>query len=118
MDPGDRLQRALQKIVQARASIVKTAAQWQAQGIETSPLTDPTVEIQEALTQLEILAASLQADSAVTQAVTPAVTQAAGPGVTPAARAAAPFVGAAGRAAEVPPGEPLSDVKVLSIHKK
>ena len=61
MDPEDRLSRALQKIIRARASIVKTAAEWQAGGIETAPLTEPLVEIQEALAQLETLAASLPA---------------------------------------------------------
>ena len=63
MHPQDRLHKALQKIVHARASIIRTAAEWQASGIETSPLTSPLIEIQEALAQLETLAASLPAPS-------------------------------------------------------
>jgi hypothetical protein len=59
MHPRERLHKALQKLVHARASIVRTAAEWQAQGVETSPLTEPMVEIQEAVAQLETLAASL-----------------------------------------------------------
>lgn len=63
MSPQDRLQKALQKIGHARASIIRTAADWQATGVETSPLTTPLVEIQEAVAQLETLAASLPAPS-------------------------------------------------------
>jgi hypothetical protein len=59
MNPQDRLHKAVQKIVQARGAIVRTAAEWQAQGIETSPLAEPLLEIQEALAQLETLAAAL-----------------------------------------------------------
>ena len=61
MSPQDRLHRALQKIGSARAAIIRTAAEWQAAGTETSPLTAPLIEIQEALSQLETLAASLPA---------------------------------------------------------
>jgi hypothetical protein len=61
MHPRDRLHKALQKIVHARASIVRAAAAWQAEGIETVPLSEPLVEIQEALAQLEMLSASLPA---------------------------------------------------------
>ena len=59
MDPQDRLQKALQKIGHARGSIIRVAAEWQAGGHETSPLTEPLCEIQEALSQLETLSASL-----------------------------------------------------------
>jgi hypothetical protein len=59
MNPQDRLHKAVQKIVQARGTIVRVAAGWQAGGIETSPLTEPLLEIQEALAQLETLAAAL-----------------------------------------------------------
>ena len=59
MNPHDRLNRAVQKIVQARGAIVRVAAGWQAGGIETSPLADPLLEIQEALAQLESLANTL-----------------------------------------------------------
>ena len=59
MHPRDRLHKALQKIVHARASIVRTAAAWQAEGVETTPLAEPLVDIQEALAQLETLAVLL-----------------------------------------------------------
>jgi hypothetical protein len=59
MNPQDRLHKAVQKIVQARGAIVRVAADWQSQGIETSPLAEPLLEIQEALAQLETLAAAL-----------------------------------------------------------
>lgn len=59
MHPRGRLHKALQKIVHARDSIVRTAAAWQAEGVETMPLAEPLVDIQEALAQLETLAASL-----------------------------------------------------------
>ena len=59
MDPQDRLQKALQKIGHARGSIIRVAAEWQSGGHETSPLTDPLCEIQEALSQLESLSAAL-----------------------------------------------------------
>ena len=61
MHPQDRLHKALQKIGDARGSIIRTAADWQASGVETSPLTAPLIEIQEALTLLQTLAASLPA---------------------------------------------------------
>ena len=59
MEPEDRLQKALQKIGQARSTIIRVAAEWQSAGHETSPLTEPLCEIQEALNQLETLSASL-----------------------------------------------------------
>ena len=61
MHPQDRLHRALEKICNARGAIIRTAAEWQASGVETSPLTTPLIEIQEAVAQLETLAASLPA---------------------------------------------------------
>ena len=59
----DRLHKAIAKITRARGSIIRTAAAWQAEGIETSPLTEPLFEMQEALAQLELLAASLPASA-------------------------------------------------------
>jgi hypothetical protein len=64
MNPQDRLHKAVGKIVQARGAIVRVAAAWQAEGIETSPLAEPLLEIQEALAQLETLAAALPQASA------------------------------------------------------
>ena len=59
MNPQDRLLKALQKIGHARSTIIRVAADWQAAGTETSPLTEPLCDIQEALSQLEILRQSL-----------------------------------------------------------
>jgi hypothetical protein len=64
MNPQDRLHKAVNKIIQARGAVVRVAAEWQAQGVETSPLTGPLLEIQEALAQLEALAAALPAPAA------------------------------------------------------
>ena len=55
MQQPERLYKALQKIMQARRTIVRTAAAWQAQGIETSPLSDPLINLQEAIALLESL---------------------------------------------------------------
>ena len=43
----------VQKLSWARAEIVRVAATWQAAGHDTSPLTEPIVQIQEALAMLE-----------------------------------------------------------------
>ena len=59
MEPQDRIQTALQKIGNARSTIIRVAAEWQAAGQETSPLAGPLCDIQEALSQLETLSASL-----------------------------------------------------------
>jgi len=59
MEPEDRLQKALQKISHARGTIIRVAAEWQSAGHETSPLTEPLCDIQDALSQLETLSASL-----------------------------------------------------------
>jgi hypothetical protein len=60
----------VQKIVRARGAIVRVAARWQAQGIETSPLTGPLLEIQEALAQLESLASTLPPPAGATYVAT------------------------------------------------
>ena len=55
MQERDRVHKAVQKLGHARAAIVRIAAAWQADGVETSPLTEPLVQIQEALAHLEAL---------------------------------------------------------------
>jgi hypothetical protein len=47
------LTRALDKLRDARRSIVAVAAAWQARGIETEPLNLPLIHIQEAITEIE-----------------------------------------------------------------
>ena len=48
-----RHRRALQKILAARDTIIRVAAAWQAAGRDTTSLSQPLVEIQEALAELE-----------------------------------------------------------------
>ena len=49
------LARALEKLRDARRRIVKVAAEWQAQGIDTEPLNLPLIHVQEALAEIESL---------------------------------------------------------------
>ena len=44
---------AVAKLLAARRQIAAVAAQWQAQGIDTSPLTGPLLAMQEAIAELE-----------------------------------------------------------------
>jgi hypothetical protein len=50
--------RAVQKIRAARDAIVRIAAEWQRSGTETTALSQPLVDIQEALAELEALEAA------------------------------------------------------------
>ena len=47
--------RAIRKIRSARDTIIRVAAAMQAKGVDTSALTPPLVEIQEALAELEVV---------------------------------------------------------------
>ena len=53
MNADQRRSIAIQKLSWARAEIVRLAAAWQAAGVDTAALTEPLVQIQEALAQLE-----------------------------------------------------------------
>jgi hypothetical protein len=53
MDRDQERRLLIQKLSWARAEIVRVAAVWQASGHDTMPLTQPLVQIQEALAILE-----------------------------------------------------------------
>jgi hypothetical protein len=53
MDTGSRRRQALAKIRAACDAIIRVAAGWQAAGRDTGPLSQPLVQIQEALAELE-----------------------------------------------------------------
>ena len=53
MDSDQERRVLIQKLTWARSEIVRVGAVWQAAGIDTSPLTQPLVQIQEALAMLE-----------------------------------------------------------------
>jgi len=55
MDAWSRHRRAVRRIQAARDTIIRVAAAWQAAGRDTSPLSQPLVEIQEALAELETM---------------------------------------------------------------
>ena len=60
MDRDQERRLLIQKLSWARAEIVRVAAVWQAEGHNTTPLTQPVVQIQEALATLEASAKSSQ----------------------------------------------------------
>ena len=53
MDLHTRRQRAIDKIRIARDTIVRVAAAWQRDGRDTTPLSQPLIDVQEALAELE-----------------------------------------------------------------
>jgi hypothetical protein len=60
MDREQERRLLIQKLSWARAEIVRVAAVWQAEGHDTTPLTQPVVQIQEALAILEASAQASQ----------------------------------------------------------
>ena len=52
-----RHRHALQKIVAARDTVIRLAAVWQASGRDTTALSQPLIDIQEALAELEAVQA-------------------------------------------------------------
>ena len=54
MDFDTRQRRAVRKITAARDTIIRVAARMQAAGTDTSELTSPLVQIQEALAELAL----------------------------------------------------------------
>lgn len=47
---------AVQKLIAAREQVVRIAADWQARGIDTAPLTEPLITMQEGIAALEAAA--------------------------------------------------------------
>jgi hypothetical protein len=56
MPPMNELRRAIDHLRSARGRIVAVAADWQARGIDTAPLTPALIDLQEALADAEAFA--------------------------------------------------------------